>query len=307
MHSTLTDPTIGPKDDNYIRSACFSTDGKLIATGSEDRKIRIWDIANKRVRHTLEGHMNEIYSLAFSPDGKFLYSGSGDQTARVWDIESGTPKFTLTIEDTVLSASGAPVDAGVTSIALSPSGRLLAAGSLDTLVRLWDTQTGKLVDKLRGHKDSVYSVAFAPDGSWLVSGSLDKTLKIWDLASVNAYMAGLSPAAVSEIKSEAGEGANGEGASTDALLAPPTPTVAEPKTQCVSTLSGHKVRFCATFDTLSLSFSRTGLCPIGGRLARRSMDRFGLQRPRRLVLGSESDLGHGRAARSQELRWVLVV
>ena len=73
------------------------------------------------------------------------------------------------------------MDAGVTSVAISPDGRLVAAGSLDTIVRLWDVQTGQLIERLVGHKDSVYSVAFTPDGKGLVSGSLDQTLKHWDL------------------------------------------------------------------------------------------------------------------------------
>ena len=76
------------------------------------------------------------------------------------------------------------VDAGVTSVCISPDGRLVAAGSLDTVVRIWDVQTGQLVERLKGHRDSVYSVAFTPDGKGLVSGSLDKTLKYWDVRPI---------------------------------------------------------------------------------------------------------------------------
>lgn len=78
------------------------------------------------------------------------------------------------------------VDAGVTSVCISPDGRLVAAGSLDTIVRIWDVQTGQLVERLKGHRDSVYSVAFTPDGKGLVSGSLDKTLKYWDIRPILA-------------------------------------------------------------------------------------------------------------------------
>jgi len=74
------------------------------------------------------------------------------------------------------------VDAGVTSVAISSDGRLVAAGSLDTVVRIWDARTGELLERLRGHRDSVYSVAFTPDARGLVSGSLDKTLKYWDVS-----------------------------------------------------------------------------------------------------------------------------
>jgi general transcriptional corepressor TUP1 len=67
---------------------------------------------------------------------------------------------------------------------MSPDGRLVAAGSIDTIVRIWDVNTGQLVERLQGHKDSVYSVAFTPDGKGLVSGGLDETLKYWDIRNV---------------------------------------------------------------------------------------------------------------------------
>ena len=74
----------------------------------------------------------------------------------------------------------------MTTVAISPSGRYVAAGSLDKSVRIWDTQTATLVERTegeKGHKDSVYSVAFSPQGNHLVSGSLDKTIRMWKLSS----------------------------------------------------------------------------------------------------------------------------
>ncbi|KAG5352184.1 hypothetical protein C0989_003329 [Termitomyces sp. Mn162] len=177
----LADETAGKSGDLYIRSVRFSPDGKLLATGAEDRQIRIWDIAKKRIRNIFSGHTQEIYSLDFSLDGRFIISGSGDKTARVWDMHDESVKV-LTISDT----DSLNNDAGVTSVAISPSGALVAAGSLDTIVRIWDVKTGALVERLRGHRDSVYSVAFTPDGRGLVSGSLDKTLKYWDVAALAA-------------------------------------------------------------------------------------------------------------------------
>ncbi|KAG0367546.1 general transcription repressor [Gamsiella multidivaricata] len=170
----LADDTAG-KDDLYIRSVCFSPDGKYLATGAEDKQIRIWEIGRKKIRMVLKGHEQDIYSLDFSRDGRIIVSGSGDQTARIWDMETGKCLYVLTVGDVDTK------DAGVTSVAISPDGRLVAAGSLDRMVRVWDTHTGQLLEKLEGHKDSVYSVAFAPDGKTLVSGSLDRTLKAWDL------------------------------------------------------------------------------------------------------------------------------
>ncbi|KAM0787857.1 hypothetical protein ACM66B_003910 [Microbotryomycetes sp. NB124-2] len=209
--TTLVDESPGVRQDNYIRSACFSPDGKLLATGSEDRIIRIWNLSQKRMAKVFQGHKSEIYSLAFSPDGKRLMSGSGDRTAKVWDMDSGSCIFSLGIEDVTVAENG-PIDAGVTSVVMSPDGTLLAAGSLDTFVRIWDAKTGQLLDKLKGHKDSVYSVAFSPDGKFLVSGSLDKTLKMWDVAAFQK-----------ELIEKPGVGV-GEGN----------------RTPCLTTLQGHK-------------------------------------------------------------------
>ncbi|KAM7207405.1 transcriptional repressor tup1 [Naviculisporaceae sp. PSN 640] len=169
----LQDDSIDVSGDLYIRSVCFSPDGQYLATGAEDKLIRVWDIASRTIRNTFAGHEQDIYSLDFSRDGRTIASGSGDRTVRLWDIETGQMITTLTIED------------GVTTVAISPDTKFVAAGSLDKSVRVWDTR-GYLVERLEGpdgHKDSVYSVAFSPNGRDLVSGSLDKTIKMWELSA----------------------------------------------------------------------------------------------------------------------------
>ncbi|EPB89230.1 glucose repression regulatory protein TUP1 [Mucor circinelloides 1006PhL] len=173
--AVLQDETVSRDGDLYIRSVSFSPDGKYLATGAEDRRIRIWEIAKTRIRCVLSGHEQDIYSLEFSRDGRILVSGSGDRTTRIWDWIDAKCLHTLRINEVDQS------DPGVTSIAVSPDSRLVAAGSLDKMVRIWDAVNGTLLERLEGHKDSVYSVAFMPDGKTLVSGSLDKTLRMWQL------------------------------------------------------------------------------------------------------------------------------
>ncbi|KXX72929.1 Transcriptional repressor rco-1 [Madurella mycetomatis] len=170
----LQDESIDVNGDLYIRSVCFSPDGRYLATGAEDKLIRVWDIQAGKIRNTFHGHEQDIYSLDFARDGRTIASGSGDRTVRLWDIETGNSTMTLSIED------------GVTTVAISPDTKFVAAGSLDKSVRVWDIKTGFLVERLEGpdgHKDSVYSVAFSPNARELVSGSLDKTIKMWELTA----------------------------------------------------------------------------------------------------------------------------
>ena len=81
---TLMDDTIPRSSgDLYIRTVCFSPDSHLLATGAEDRIIRIWDITKRSIRATLKGHEQDIYSLDWSVDGRIIVSGSGDKTVKV--------------------------------------------------------------------------------------------------------------------------------------------------------------------------------------------------------------------------------
>ncbi|KIY47883.1 WD40 repeat-like protein [Fistulina hepatica ATCC 64428] len=215
----LSDDSAGKSGDLYIRSVCFSPDGKFLATGAEDKQIRIWDIAKKRIRNIFDGHQQEIYSLVFSKDGRLIVSGSGDKTARIWNMYDLSNKC-LTIND----PDSLNNDAGVTSVAISPNGNLVAAGSLDTVVRIWDVQTGQLVERLRGHRDSVYSVAFTPDGRGLISGSLDKTLKYWDVSSLSGASS-----------------SNGAGGSAGNVSSSPSASAKDKSSSpCTMTFLGHK-------------------------------------------------------------------
>ncbi|KAG7381530.1 hypothetical protein PHYPSEUDO_005948 [Phytophthora pseudosyringae] len=161
-------------DDAYVRAVCFSPDCTKLVAGMPQNTIRVWDIASNEEGPAMTGHESEIYSLDYVND--LIVSGSGDRKVRLWDARNGQCKKIFGNE------SGGPSD-GVTSVALSPDGRLLAAASLDKVVRIWDTETALLLDRLEGHSDSVYSIAFSPDGKNVISGSLDRNIMLWDVCA----------------------------------------------------------------------------------------------------------------------------
>src|SRR5689334_1623600 len=72
-----------------VRALVFSPDGSLLASGGEDRHVRIWDATTYRLRRTLEGHADTVNGLAFAPGGTLLASASADRTVRLWDPDSG--------------------------------------------------------------------------------------------------------------------------------------------------------------------------------------------------------------------------
>ena len=159
--------TFGHTD--YVRSLAFSPDGSMLASGSLDNTVRLWNVNAKQLLYTFIGHTYSVGSVAFSPADSTLVSASLDGTIRLWNPYTGEHKRTFTGRYSF------------TSVAFSPDGQTLAIGSIiDPTIRLWDTTTWQTKISCIGHTADVDSLAFSPDGSMLASGSWDKTIRLWN-------------------------------------------------------------------------------------------------------------------------------
>ncbi|MEG4006426.1 protein kinase [Microcoleus sp. Pol11C1] len=154
-----------------VGSVAFSPDGLMLASGSKDKTIQIWDLATGKSIRTFPGDSSTIWSVAFDSSGTKLATGTGFWRVMLWDLKTG--QVIRSLDHT----------ASVWSVALSPNGQLVASGSGDKTTKISDAATGRLIQSFPDHTDFVYSVAFTPDGKSLVSASKDKKITVVDVAT----------------------------------------------------------------------------------------------------------------------------
>jgi WD40 repeat protein len=161
-------------EGHTVRGVAYSPDGRIIASCGDDKTIKLLNAANGRLLHTLTGHEAYVWAIAFSPDGRWLASsgGPGDETVRIWDVISGQMLRVFESGQTNI----------ISHVAVSPDGRLVAAGSFN-MVKVWEAATGREVCVLEeAHND----VAFSPDGLLLATGGggfHGRTITLWEVAT----------------------------------------------------------------------------------------------------------------------------
>jgi WD40 repeat protein len=161
----------GHKD--VVHDVAWLAGGKLLATASADRTVRVWDAASGKLLHTLSGHSGPVLALAVSPDGKLLCSGGADQTIRVWDTATWKPLRSL-------NNHLGPVHRLAFRPGTDPdTPASLASAGGDSTVRLWQPGIGRLV-RITRHPCAALTLAWSRDGGKLCSGGADGVLRVLD-------------------------------------------------------------------------------------------------------------------------------
>jgi len=184
----------------------FSPDSKLVAAGGKDSAVRIWNVDTRKLVRKLTGHAKWVNGITFSPDGKTLASGSTDQTLKLWDVATGMTAGTMFghtksinavafIRDRILTGSvdGTlkewhrkstdqvwKIGESTYGISFSTDGKRFASAASRGKLRMWDADSGRILNEWTGHGSSANAVAYSPDGKRLASVGNDGKIKIWD-------------------------------------------------------------------------------------------------------------------------------
>ena len=199
---------------NSVASLAYNPNGQILASGSYDNTIKLWNLTKNKEISTFKGHSAWVAAVAITPNNKNLVSGSYDNTIKLWNLVNGRQIRTFkghsdSVGTLLVTKDGKNIISGsfdrtikvwnlgngeeirtlsghsskVSSIAVSPDNKTLVSGSDDQTIKIWNLVTGELIRTLEGHKDKVSSVAISPDGKTLVSGSHDRTVKLWNLTT----------------------------------------------------------------------------------------------------------------------------
>ncbi len=175
----------------FLSDMQWSPDGSLLAVGLSDSTAVLWDVVNEKIfstlggdpNHTDKSHQTPVY-LDWSPDGTRIEVGTDRGKISIFDPKSSQALLMFhvgTYSTQEYDRTGYP-----TGLALSPDGKILAAGKHNTII-LWDPQSGKVRSSLWGHSFEVTALAWSPDGKILASGDgyydNDGTVILWDVST----------------------------------------------------------------------------------------------------------------------------
>ncbi|GAX79162.1 hypothetical protein CEUSTIGMA_g6602.t1 [Chlamydomonas eustigma] len=168
-----------PDDKQLATVDCSTTlqspDGNKLASGSDDRSVKIWGLSSGTcISTTLGDHNRQVKSVCFKPDGQHVAIGCCEKDAKVWSV----------VEEAYTSILSQGHTAEIYRACFSPDGLQLATGGFDKTAKVWDLASRTCLFTLQqGHNIFISGLSFSPDGKQLATGSKDKSAKLWDVAT----------------------------------------------------------------------------------------------------------------------------
>ncbi|PIL26820.1 transporter [Ganoderma sinense ZZ0214-1] len=172
---------------DWINDMILCNYNQTLVTASSDGTIKAWSphthgqSAPLHEPTVVGTHSDYVRCLAYCREQQWFASGSFDRTIRLWDLASASHRADPLI--TLHTPEGAGAKASVYALTTDPYGSVIASGSPERVIRMWDPRSGKRIAKLVGHTDNIRAILISEDAKYLLTGSADASIKLWSLSS----------------------------------------------------------------------------------------------------------------------------